>query len=261
MRYKPAVIFADGEWEHPAETWRSTELLAWLYNQGPNPDEVVVNDRWGKDLRSFCGDYYTTEYGLYANKEMSGSHPWEESRGIGHSYGYNRNENVDDYMSRTKCVRTLIDMVSRGGNLLLDIGPTGDGRIPVIMQDRLLAIGRWLKVNSESIYGTTAGPFQDLAWGRSTAKGNKIYLHIYEWPAGGKLDVPPLENRVVSSYLLADPDRSTVPISGGEGGGWQLDLSGRCPQKHATVVVLTLDGPPKAPKKTEAAAGDEDEQR
>lgn len=133
--------------------------------------------------------------------------------------------------------------------------------IPVIMQDRLLAIGRWLKINSESIYGTTAGPFQDLAWGRSTAKGNKVYLHIYEWPAGGKLDVPLLENRVVSTSLLADSDRSTVPVSGGEGGGWQLDLSGRCPQKHATVVVLALDGPPKVPKKTEAAAGEEDEQR
>jgi alpha-L-fucosidase len=82
------------------------------------------------------------------------SHPWEENRGMGFSYGYNRAENSDDYRSARELILMLIDVVSRGGNLCLDIGPSADGRIPVIMQERLLQIGEWLKTNGEAIYGT-----------------------------------------------------------------------------------------------------------
>jgi len=151
-RYAPAVIFSDGEWEHPSATWRSTELLQWLFNESPCKDEVVVDDRWGKETRHQHGGYYTTEYGSgLANAE----HPWEESRGMAFSYGYNRAERLDDYTTSREFVLMLADIVSRGGNFLLDIGPTADGRIPVIMEQRLLDIGAWLKVNGEAIYGTT----------------------------------------------------------------------------------------------------------
>ncbi len=97
------------------------------------------------------GGYYTTEYTAGLD---SGSHPWEESRGMGFSYGYNRAESIADYRPDREMILMLADLASRGGNLLLDIGPTGDGRIPVIMQERLLQIGRWLGTNGEAIYGT-----------------------------------------------------------------------------------------------------------
>ena len=129
----------------------SPEMLAWLYNESPVKDEVVVNDRWGKDTRHKHGGYWTTEY----TPGMSGmDHPWEESRGMGFSYGYNRAERLEDYHSSRELIVMLSDLVSRGGNLLLDIGPAADGTIPVVMEERLIQMGDWLKINGDAIYGT-----------------------------------------------------------------------------------------------------------
>ena len=156
--YKADIIWPDGEWDWPAEDQCSEEFLAWLYNESSVRETVVVNDRWGKGCRGHHGGHYTTEYGNADEgvaQEGDYVHPWEECRGIGHSFGYNRYETTADYMSREKCIETLIGVVSRGGNLLLNVGPTADGRIPAIMEDRLLAIGRWLEANGEAIYGTT----------------------------------------------------------------------------------------------------------
>lgn len=158
ISYKPDILWTDGEWDHPSEVWKSTEFLAWLYNESPVKDEVVVNDRWGKETRSKHGGIYTTEYDLVHSGVMTEtlSHPWEECRGIGGSFGYNRNENLESYSTSEELVHILIDKVARGGNLLLNIGPTADGRIPVIQQQRLKDIGDWLSVNGEAIYGTTS---------------------------------------------------------------------------------------------------------
>jgi alpha-L-fucosidase len=150
-RYKPSLIFSDGEWDLPSAEWKSPELLAWLLNEAPNRDEVVINDRWGKESRHKHGGYWTTEYtpGLKDN-----NHAWEESRGMGFSYGYNRAEQLQHYHSSKDLVIMLTDIVSRGGNLLLDIGPDGDGSIPVVMEQRLIEMGDWLRINGEAIYGT-----------------------------------------------------------------------------------------------------------
>ncbi|MGN6603612.1 MAG: alpha-L-fucosidase [Ginsengibacter sp.] len=163
-KYKPSLIFSDGEWDLPDSLWHSPELLAWLFNDSPVAKDVVVNDRWGSNTRekNHGSMYSTSEYG----SGMDANVVWEENRGIGHSYGYNRNEQVSDYKSSNDLILMLADIVSRGGNLLLDIGPTADGRIPVIMQQRLSDIGKWLDVNGEAIYGTRA------------------WTHSYQWSAG-----------------------------------------------------------------------------
>ncbi len=153
-KYKPSLIFSDGEWELPDSIWHSPELLAWLFNDSPVANDVVVNDRWGNNTRgeNHGSTYSTSEYG----SGMDAHVVWEENRGIGHSYGYNRNEQISDYKTSHDLILMLVDIVSRGGNLLLDIGPTADGRIPVIMQQRLTDIGKWLSTNGEAIYDSRA---------------------------------------------------------------------------------------------------------
>ena len=149
--YKPDVFWTDGDWDAPASTWKSQEFLAWLYNESPVKKSVVTYDRWGSGVRFHHGGVYTPEYQPDLDFE---DHPWEESRGMGASYGYNRNEDAWDYNSAQSLVLQLIDKVSRGGNFLLDIGPDAHGKIPPIMQERLLQIGKWMDINSEAIYNT-----------------------------------------------------------------------------------------------------------
>lgn len=192
--YKPSIIFSDGEWELPSADWHSAELLAWLYNESPVRDEVVVDDRWGSDTRHKHGGYWTTEY----TAGMSGvEHPWEESRGMGVSYGYNRAEDLNVYHTGRELVFILVDTVSRGGNLLLDIGPKADGTIPIIMEERLTQMGNWLKINGEAIYGTrpwknnrqwTGGEVPKIEYNKEYSSSYDV-TKLIEKPSGGKASI------------------------------------------------------------------------
>ncbi|MFN8252337.1 MAG: alpha-L-fucosidase [Ferruginibacter sp.] len=150
--YQPDVFWTDGDWDASADVWKSKEFLSWLYNESVVKEKVVVNDRWGSGIRFKHAGIYTPEYQPELDFE---DHAWEESRGMGFSYGYNREEDAWDYNSTQSLVLQLIDKVSRGGNFLLDIGPDEHGKIPPIMQERLMQMGEWLKTNGEAIYNTT----------------------------------------------------------------------------------------------------------
>ena len=245
LRYQPDVFWPDGEWQHPDDYWRSRELLAWVRANAPNAATLAVNDRWGQGLRGAVGDFSTTEYGsLGGGAGLRADRPFEECRGIGHSFGYNRAERYDDYLSREACVRLLVETAARGGNLLLDVGPTADGRIPLLMQDRLLAIGRWLEVNGEAVYGTEAGPLRRQPWGRSTVAGDRLFLHVMEWPADGRLVVRGLETPVRRAVLLAAPDDELATARDADG-ALVVRLPAARPCEPVSVVALDLEGPPR----------------
>lgn len=202
--YKPSILFTDGEWDQPYDVWKSCEFLAWLFNESSCKDEVVVNDRWGKATRSEHGGYYTTEYGeVGGGKSLFEQHKWEECRGIGASFGYNRNEDISDYASTCALIHLLVNIVSKGGNLLLNIGPTSDGRIPVIMQERLKEMGEWLKVNGEAIYATQ--PWREVSDGemvRYTSKGDSVYAICLKFPGSELVLTVPKADGKVSAIML-----------------------------------------------------------
>jgi len=188
--YSPDLIWGDATWDHDAEWWQSKEILAWMLNNAPNKENLVINDRWGNGSEVH-GGYVTTEYGTGSEKLKSGK-PWEECQGIGYSFGYNRAENLEQCKSSEELIFLLIRTVANGGNLLLNIGPRADGTIPVIMQERLLQIGNWLDLNGEAIYGTK--PFSNnvdlneinpnlVETMFLTTTKEAIYLHCTEYPA------------------------------------------------------------------------------
>jgi len=245
-RYGPALVFGDGEWEMSSRDWRSEELLAWLYNESPSRAEVVVDDRWGKDTRHRHGGYYTTEY---AAGMEGAAHPWEESQGLGFSYGYNRAEGLDDYKSARNLVLLLVDTVSRGGNLLLDIGPRADGTIPVIMQQRLVEVGDWLRVNGEAIYGTRfAGRACQWTKGRRPAQGYGEYRVTYDLMQ--QVGQRPMDGRAVKQVFFTRKPGALYAIAA----GWPespLVLRGVEAPAGAAVTLLGCDAPVEA-----SAAGD-----
>ena len=188
-RYQPDVVWTDGEWDHPSADWKSTEFLAWLFNKSAVKNSVVVNDRWGKETRSKHGGIFTTEYDLVGEGNANGTkfeRPWEECRGIAGSFGYNRNEVLEDYSTSEQLVHILINKVARGGNLLLNIGPTADGRIPGIMQQRLSDMGGWLKVNGEAIYASRKWEKAPAVTSKTivhfTKKGADLFVIVTKWP-------------------------------------------------------------------------------
>jgi len=225
--YQPSIVWPDGTWQHTASEYHSIELLNWILDSLNNNSEIVFNDRWGKDLTDV--GHATTEY-TYMLEPESLPGPWEECRGIGESFGFNRNEKLSDYSSSQELLLMLIDVVSNGGNLLLNIGPTADGRIPIFMQERLLDIGNWLKVNGEAIYGSSK------------------YKTPAQWSAGKRIDINPgdLEEPIVDGvaerkYILENFNILKLTVNPQEG---QAVKEIMFTQKEDCVYAIT----PKFPK-------------
>jgi len=191
-RYAPSIMWNDIGYPAAANL---PELIAYYYNAVP---EGVINDRWSQRLPERIpgpgeminpppaphADYTTPEYATYKNITEK---KWEATRGIGHSFGYNQNEGVADYLSLEELVRSFVDIVSKNGNLLLNVGPMADGTIPDLQRERLLGLGAWLKVNGEAIFGTrpwvtAEGSSSEDIPVRFTQKDGSLYAALLDTP-------------------------------------------------------------------------------
>ncbi|CAD5124689.1 DgyrCDS12954 [Dimorphilus gyrociliatus] len=203
MNYKPEVIWSDGDWEASSAYWNSTEFLAWLYNDSPVKDTVAVNDRWGNDATCKHGGYYTCSDRF--NPGTIQKHKFENAMTIDRSsWGYRREAKLEDYLTIETLLETLAQTVSCNGNLLMNIGPTKDGRIIPIFEERLRQMGKWLGVNGDAIY-------ESRPWKRAndtmtkrvyyTMKPDAVYATFFNWPMNGQLmlkSVTPMPNTKVS---------------------------------------------------------------
>ena len=163
---------------------------------------------------------------------------WETCMTMNTTWGYSEHDH--NWKTTEKLIRTLIDIASKGGNYLLNIGPTGDGSIPPESVERLEAMGRWMQVNGESIYGSQPYSIPRPTWGRITqnAKTNAIYLHIFKWPADGKLAVEGVADGIWQATLLSNGSELTLSKSGDV---LTIEVPSAAPDEFASVIRLEFD--------------------
>jgi alpha-L-fucosidase len=238
--YDPAVLWFDGEWQ---EWWTEADGKdLYQYVRSLKPD-IIINNRVGKGRKGMEGlnkgdQQYSGDFGTPEQQIPPTGLPgvdWESCMTMNDTWGYKSYD--DNWKSPEKIIRNLIDIASKGGNYLLNVGPTAEGLIPQPSVERLAAVGRWMKVNGESIYGTTASPFlTQLSFGRATSKGGRTYLQVFNWPADGKLQIPSWGKTVKKAYLLANP-KSALKFSQNPG-GVTIQTPVSAPDPIASVIVI-----------------------
>jgi alpha-L-fucosidase len=219
-------------WDTP--TWMNPQRTKPFYEYALQFPDLVMNNRLGEGFR---GDTATPEQFVPVTGYPG---DWETCMTMNRHWGYNKHDL--DFKSATELIRKLADICGKGGNLLLNVGPTAKGEFPRQSIDALREIGAWMELNGESIYGTQAGPFKHLSWGTATSKDDLLYLHVFDWPQDGQLKVP-LLSEVQRASLMASPELA-LPIRR-EAERWVVSLPEKAPDPANSVVVLQLAGPPK----------------
>ena len=221
-------------WDTPMDMTRErADMLVPLLKLQPG---IITNNRLGG---GYEGDSETPEQFIpptgYPGRD------WETCMTMNDTWGYKSYDN--NWKSPEMLIRNLVDIASKGGNYILNVGPTSEGVIPPPSVERLAEVGRWMKANSEAIYATTASPFKKLTWGRCTQKPGKLYLHVFNWPKDGKLLVP-ITNKITKAYLLTAPDQALAAEA--FAAGVTLTVPATAPDPIATVVVAEIEGEPQA---------------
>lgn len=228
-RYDPAVLWFDGDWGEGDWWWNGDDgAKLYRYLRTLKPD-LVINERVKRD--SGLGDFRSPEQYIPANGLP---YDWETCMTINDNWGVHATD--DNWKSAETLLHNLIDIVSKGGNFLLNVGPTADGLIPPASSERLHTLGEWMDVYGDTIYGTTASPFAETpTWGRFARKGYKLFAYVFDWPTDGRLVLPALDgvhraylqNAPSTSLNLTQDDQSLV-----------VELPAMPPNRYASVIVL-----------------------
>jgi alpha-L-fucosidase len=209
--------------ERRVKVMHSQEIIDMIHELQPN---CLVNNRLG-----LPGDYGTPEQKIPDKKSATA---WETCMTLNKHWGYNKADK--DFKPPKVVIQNLADIASKGGNYLLNVGPTAEGVIPKESSDILAEVGKWMKTNGESIYGTTASPLDEApAWGRVTQKDKKIYLHVFDWPAGGALELPKLPGKATKASLLVDPSKE-LKVSAGK-----IMVPEKAPDAMDSVIVVETE--------------------
>lgn len=243
-KYGPiGVLWFDGEWESTWTPKYGRELYDLCRTLQPN---VIVNNRVSpgrsgmEDSALKAGDYGTPEQTIPATG-IPGQ-DWETCMTMNDHWGYNSHDT--NWKSSQQLIRNLVDIASKGGNYLLNVGPRADGTFPPEAVVRLREIGGWMRRNGEAIYDTDASVFPSLTWGRSTTKrqGGRttLYFHVFDWPKDGRLVVPGIGNRPFSARVLG-AGRANVARAGSD---LVVQVPHAAPSPYASVVAVTVEGTP-----------------
>lgn len=185
-KYQPDILWFDGEWQRPAEYYKTPDIVAYFYNTIGQTKEVVANDRLGKGTRGLHGDFYTSETDEVTDAMTE---VWEENRSMSESYGYNHTDSLSNYLTPNDLIEMFVRIVAKGGNLNLIVNPDGTGHVPQIQIDLLRELGAWLSVNGEAIYGTQ--PYEvtcdntqlgQPVWYTRSRDGKYGYAIVFHWP-------------------------------------------------------------------------------
>jgi alpha-L-fucosidase len=238
--YGPAVLWFDGEW---MDWWTEADGKdLYQYVRGLDPT-IIINNRVGKGRKGMEGlnkgdQEYSGDFGTPEQQIPPRGLPgvdWESCMTMNDTWGYKSYDN--NWKSTKDLIRNLIDIASKGGNYLLNVGPTAEGLIPKPSVDRLAAVGRWLRTNGQAIYGTSASPFEEqLSFGRATRRPGQVFLHVFRWPENRTLSVESWGERVTRAYLLMDR-RSSLKFTQTER-EVTIEVPKSEPDSIATVVVL-----------------------
>ena len=207
-RYKPDIIWSDGDWDVQDTYWKSLDFLTWLYNDSPIKDRVVTNDRWGQGNYCKHGDFMNCADHFMPGKLLH--RKWENCMTLDkYSWAYRRTASLQDYLTDRELLLQVAESVAYGGNILINVGPSADGRIGVIFEERLRSLGSWLKVNGEAIYSTRIWkPAQNDSVTKnvfytSSKDGQDVYCIFFDWPQDDQLHL----------YSIKDKDASLLTVA------------------------------------------------
>ncbi len=257
QRYRPGVMWFDGEWEPTWSHERGVRLFDLCRSLAPG---MIVNNRVDvhrggmggfSDSEDARGDFATPEQEIPATG-LPGV-DWESCMTMNEHWGWNAADT--QWKSAADLVHNLVDIASKGGNYLLNVGPRADGTFPPEAIERLAAIGAWMATNGEAIHGTTASVFDDLPWGRCTVKRHgdttTLYLHVLSAQAGGWLELPGLTNHIVSARVLGDPaaTMTAMPHWGNPPRAAVGPFPGAATDGMPRVLAVEIEGSPVVARK------------